>query len=241
MKKKIGLHWFRKDLRLTDNPSLALLTSQVDELVCVYMLDELTLLAPSLPSNEERLGEHRVNFIHQALIDLDASLQGFGQQLIVLQNNGLTPLLNVIDSLEFTDVSAEWHCGVNEQSQWAELKKLRPQLSFIQENGSTLFQASQFPFAIENLPASFSPFRKKVEKYCQVESLSAPIQAMPASSICQISFDLIDVNGLKTTLPTGCFLNYSGENSFIGININIRLRYFQKVACRVWLRLVRLI
>tara|TARA_B110000879_G_scaffold206292_1_gene288044 strand:- start:24 stop:1307 length:1284 start_codon:yes stop_codon:yes gene_type:complete len=199
MKKKIGLHWFRKDLRLTDNPSLALLISQVDELVCVYMLDELTLLEPSLPSNQERLGEHRVNFIHQALIDLDVSLQGFGQQLIVLQNNGLTPLLNVIDSLEFTDVSAEWHCGVNEQSQWAELKKLRPQLSFIQENGSTLFQASQFPFAIENLPASFSPFRKKVEKYCQVESLSAPIQAMPASSICQISFDSIDVNRLPTS------------------------------------------
>jgi deoxyribodipyrimidine photo-lyase len=99
MNKKIGLHWFRKDLRLTDNPSLSLLTSRVDELVCVYMLDEVTVSEPSvLPSNKERLGEHRANFIHQSLIDLDSSLQRFGQQLIVLQNNGLTPLLNVIDS-----------------------------------------------------------------------------------------------------------------------------------------------
>ncbi|MFT7417791.1 MAG: deoxyribodipyrimidine photo-lyase, partial [Glaciecola sp.] len=37
MSKKIGLHWFRKDLRIQDNLSLAKITSQVDELVCIYV------------------------------------------------------------------------------------------------------------------------------------------------------------------------------------------------------------
>jgi deoxyribodipyrimidine photo-lyase len=200
MRKKIGLHWFRKDLRLKDNPSLSSLASHVDELVCVYLLDEVTVLEHSVsPSNKELLGEHRANFIHQTLIDLDISLQRFGQQLIVLGNSSLKPLLNVIDSLGITDVSAEWHCGFNEQNQWCELISLRPQLSFIQKNGSTLFEESQFPFSIENLPASFSPFRKKVEKYCQVEVLDEPIKTMPASNISDLSFDSIEIKSLSTS------------------------------------------
>lgn len=200
MKNKIGLHWFRKDLRLKDNPSLSLLTSHVDELVCVYSLDEITVLDSTiLPSNNEIIGKHRANFILQAIIDLDSSLQQFGQQLIVLHNNSLAPLLNLIDSLGVTDISAEWYCGVNEQYQWRQLQSMRPQLNFIQENGSTLFKASQFPFSIDNLPTTFSPFRKKVEKYCEVLALEEPIKTMPPSGIGPVRFESIKINGLSTS------------------------------------------
>jgi deoxyribodipyrimidine photo-lyase len=200
MKKKIGLHWFKKDLRLMDNPSLSSLASRVDELYCVYLMDDISIFGQgdSL-SNKESIGAHRSNFIRQALIDLESSLQRFDQHLIVLESSSLTGLLSVIDSLEITDVSAEWHCGINEQNQWRDLMSLRPQLSYTQKNGSTLFHESQFPFSIENLPATFSPFRKKVEKYCEVEKLDEPIRTMPPSNISYTPQDSISVKDLSTS------------------------------------------
>ena len=36
----IGIHWFKKDLRLNDNPSLNYL-NHFDENVCIFILDEV--------------------------------------------------------------------------------------------------------------------------------------------------------------------------------------------------------
>lgn len=200
MKNKIGLHWFRKDLRVQDNPSLTALTNSVDELVCVYMLNEVKPLENlGYLIKKEQLGKHRTNFIHQSLIDLDCSLKSFGQHLIVLKNDGLTPLVSLIDDLGITHLSAEWYCGVNEQEEWRELIERRPELNFIQENGSTLYHESQFPFAIENLPATFSPFRQKVEKYCAVEKLEQIFTSMPPPALKKSLTNSIDLQSLANT------------------------------------------
>ena len=37
MADKIGIHWFRLDLRLNDNPSLIHLTKEVDKIIPVYI------------------------------------------------------------------------------------------------------------------------------------------------------------------------------------------------------------
>ena len=40
MSKKIGVHWFRLDLRLNDNPSLEKLSKEVDSVLPIYIFDE---------------------------------------------------------------------------------------------------------------------------------------------------------------------------------------------------------
>jgi len=41
MKNKVSIHWFRQDLRIQDNPSLSYLTKNSDNIVCVFVLDEI--------------------------------------------------------------------------------------------------------------------------------------------------------------------------------------------------------
>jgi len=41
MKKKIGIHWFRYDLRTVDNPSLNHLSKNYDNVLGVYIFDEV--------------------------------------------------------------------------------------------------------------------------------------------------------------------------------------------------------
>ena len=38
MTDKIGIHWFRLDLRLNDNPSLDQLSKEVDKVLPIYIL-----------------------------------------------------------------------------------------------------------------------------------------------------------------------------------------------------------
>ena len=42
MTYKIGIHWFRQDLRLNDNPSLEELSKEVDKIIPIYIYDEKT-------------------------------------------------------------------------------------------------------------------------------------------------------------------------------------------------------
>ena len=44
MKKKIGIHWFRNDLRTIDNPSLNHLSRNYDNVLGVYIFDEVNLI-----------------------------------------------------------------------------------------------------------------------------------------------------------------------------------------------------
>ena len=39
MTLKLGIHWFRQDLRLSQNPSLEALSSKVDQIIPIYILD----------------------------------------------------------------------------------------------------------------------------------------------------------------------------------------------------------
>ena len=39
MTLKLGVHWFRQDLRLLNNPSLETLAQRVDEIIPIYIID----------------------------------------------------------------------------------------------------------------------------------------------------------------------------------------------------------
>ena len=41
MKLKFGVHWFRQDLRLVNNPSLEVLAKRVDQIIPIYIIEPL--------------------------------------------------------------------------------------------------------------------------------------------------------------------------------------------------------
>ena len=73
MPHQVGLFLFKNDLRLHDNPALALAAAEVDQLVCIYCLEPKqppsSLLAPS------NLSPHRQRFLQQSLLGLHHSLE----------------------------------------------------------------------------------------------------------------------------------------------------------------------
>lgn len=206
MIKRTGIHWFSKDLRVQDNASLSAIAGQVDELICVYLHDQ----ASSEPNTNELakseiIGEHRRNFIHQSLQQLDQSLAALGQRLIVVSmsaGSAVEEIVRLIKDNNATHLSAEWHCGFNEQATWKQtqsaVSQLKPNVQVIQKNTSTLYQTEQFPFSIHNMPATFSPFRKKVEKYCEPEQTTQELVSLPRPPEDIIADALIAPADIKT-------------------------------------------
>ena len=76
MTERRGLHWFRNDLRVSDNTALAEAARTSDALALLFVLDERLLGA-------ETMGEARVRFLLESLEALAERLEGGGQFLLV--------------------------------------------------------------------------------------------------------------------------------------------------------------
>ena len=62
MKKKIGIHWFRNDLRTIDNPSLNHLSRNYDNVLGVYIFDEVNI-DPKLGSASKVWLNHSLKYL----------------------------------------------------------------------------------------------------------------------------------------------------------------------------------
>ncbi|XP_076036319.1 (6-4)-photolyase [Oratosquilla oratoria] len=72
------IHWFRKGLRLHDNPALLAAIEEGVEVWPVFILD------PWFVSNA-RVGQNRWRFLAQTLVDIDQSLRKLGSRLFVVR------------------------------------------------------------------------------------------------------------------------------------------------------------
>jgi cryptochrome len=98
--KKIAMHWFRKGLRLHDNPALLHSLTGAAEVYPVYVLDGdcYQLL---------RCTALRANFLVECLIDLDAMLRKAGSRLYVVEGDPVSILPTLWKDWGITHLSHE--------------------------------------------------------------------------------------------------------------------------------------
>ena len=167
---KVGLFWFHTDLRVVDNPALVQASQEVDRLICIYCLPPISHGRKSPNS----LSDHRLQFLQESLIGLDSSLRTLGQQLDVIYAPAVETIAQLITRHDIGAIygtsSADY--GVNEV--WKLLRDRYPLITFSQISGGSLISSLQLPFPVDELPDSFSKFRRKVEPIEISEPLIAP-------------------------------------------------------------------
>ncbi|KAA8580321.1 hypothetical protein FQN60_005856, partial [Etheostoma spectabile] len=99
------IHWFRKGLRLHDNPALKESLLGADTVRCVYILDPWF-------AGSSNVGINRWRFLLQSLEDLDYSLRKLNSRLIIELNGGQSPLTykrfqTLISRMDAVEVPAE--------------------------------------------------------------------------------------------------------------------------------------
>ncbi len=172
-----GLYWFAHDLRLSDNEALARFCQTVDRAIFVFVIDPRWFKASHFQS--QHMGKHRWLFLKQSLQAVDAQLRAHGNALHVQIGYPSEVIADLISQHQIQVLAGNRFSGFYEKQQWRHICKRFPVLETIVENGHTLFAEEDLPFALEQLPSQFTPFRKAVEAIA-VKPLSTPPKHIPA-------------------------------------------------------------
>lgn len=196
--------WFRRDLRINDNPALLAALAESDEIIPVFILD---------PTLIKSAGSKRLAYLGQSLHHLDASLD---KKLHVIAGNQITVLNDLIKRYNATTVhiSAEYEpYGANRDNK-------------IEESGIKLIRTGS-PYAVApgrvRKPSDATPYRVYTPFY---KAWCAHGWRKPADNpkvINAVKPEGDDRNFPDWKLPAGTKITPAGELAALE-----RFKHFQK-------------
>jgi deoxyribodipyrimidine photo-lyase len=234
------LYWHTDDLRIDDNPALAL-AAKGTQLACVYVWDDRFQQTDRF--GNQRLGEHREKAVASALRDLDTSYKHLNQRLQKI--DGVAGLAAVITESEIERVVRTRQHASDEVADWLALQRLFPSVEFEEVDGTTLYCGHQIEFG-DDFPGSFSKFKRKMEKKDYREAIAAPESLPELISVTSRSYeDLAAVCGessvggesaglakLKNYFDSKAASTYKEtRNQFMGENYSTRFSPWLALGC----------
>ena len=158
---QVGLFWFTNDLRIDNNAALNRAAREVDKLICFASVPPAgNAHAINQPG---QLSANRMQFLLESLEDLNHSLGAYDQHLIVSNDSSINAIAQLITQHNISQVYGTGITGVYESRQWQIMTKRYPMIGFHQVGDNRIFDPASLPFQTENLPDSFSKFRRIVE------------------------------------------------------------------------------
>ncbi|XP_041098433.1 cryptochrome circadian regulator 5 isoform X2 [Polyodon spathula] len=136
--KHSSIHWFRKGLRLHDNPALLAALRDCAEIRPVFILD------PWFPRNT-RVGINRWRFLLDALKDLDGSLRKVNSRLFVVRGKPTETFPRLFQQWKVTRLTFEMDTEPYSRQRDAEVVKLAEEhgVEVIQKVSNTLYDTER--------------------------------------------------------------------------------------------------
>jgi deoxyribodipyrimidine photo-lyase len=173
------LYCFRNDLRLSDNPGLTA-AAHADELLLVHLWPRQRPWC-----NLHGLGPQRARFLSESLASLNLMLQARGQALLTLEGSPELVLPDLVRDYGIDALHFSHSPGVYEQRAVETLRERLP-IPVHVHRGNRLFDALTLREAVPELPDSFSPFRRKVEKQLQPAAPEPAARELPPPPAARI-------------------------------------------------------
>ncbi|MFG6666909.1 DASH family cryptochrome [Halomonas sp. HNIBRBA4712] len=175
MQLNTDIVFLNNSLRVSDNPLLHF-ESRPDQLICLYVLDQ-RWLEPGLPGEKTpRLGSARLRFLWQSLMALRGELLQRGSDLLVRIGDPASIVVHLAEQYHAQSVRVMEHSGVEESHTLERLETELPEPTHLDRvECGYLFNRDELPFDIQDMPATFTAFRHKVEKqWAFGDALDAP-------------------------------------------------------------------
>lgn len=98
-----SLMWFRKGLRIHDNPALEHAAKESNCLYPVFVIDPHYMEPDpnAFSTGSKRAGLNRIRFLLESLVDLDLSLRKLGSRLLVLKGEPGEVLVRCLNEVIF--------------------------------------------------------------------------------------------------------------------------------------------
>ena len=170
------IHWFRNDLRVSDQPFISELN--VQHHFGVYLIDPS--LFAQLPWGFRKTGIHRAAFLRSQLSALQTTYRKLGSDILVLYGKPEEVLPELVAKYNAT-LSFQLEYATEELTVQTRILQKIPKNRVFTYHGNFLVHPKMFSF--HEFPKSFSGFRKKVEKLLpNVQRYPEIINSLPAST-----------------------------------------------------------
>lgn len=102
-----SLLWFRKGLRIHDNPALEFASRRASHLYPVFVIDPHYMQPdPSASSpGSSRAGLNRIKFLLESLVDLDLNLKNLGSRLLILKGDPAQVVIRCLKEVYITSIT----------------------------------------------------------------------------------------------------------------------------------------
>ncbi len=190
-KNKIGLVWFRNDLRVADNASLANATKECEKVIAVYCFDP-SQFEQSKYGNFKKTEKFRTKFNIESVRELKSNLDKMNISLLVYHQNPEEIIPNLVTEFDIKTIyfQEEW---TKDELKIEDVIKSKVDISveFSTLYDQFLFHPKDIPFSINDIPNVFTQFRNKCEKSSKIRTESVA-KAMAISNLIEN----------KTVVPT---------------------------------------
>lgn len=161
---KTAIVWFKTDLRLHDNETLVKAIAHNDTIIPVYCIDKRMFETRNF--GFRKISSFRLKFLLESLSGLHEALTQLGSGLIVTTG---------IPEEELPKIAQRYHAGkmyTKKEVAYEELLTLEKVEKALWKHNctmetystSTLYVATDLPFALKDIPDVFTKFRSKVER-----------------------------------------------------------------------------
>ncbi len=172
------LVWFRNDLRIDDHAPLVAAAKRGAPVVPVVCVDL------DLPRQTQfgfsRLGPHRARFWLEGLADLRSQLRSLGSDLVVTRGRPEDVLPELVAPMNVEEVHFHRGFAVDERTEEDNLARRCPQVRWQGHWGNLLVTPDQAPFAVSEVPETFTAFRKKIGARAEIPHPRPAPLALPA-------------------------------------------------------------
>ncbi len=165
---KTSIVWFNNNLRINDNKPFVEAVKKGNAVLPLFVFDPTWLETTSFGT--KKMGNFRLKFLVESLIELNQELKGVGSSLLVKFGNPIDVISDLVDEYKVVCVNAVEPPAFEERIVQNEVEKILWKKSCVLNiyDANTLFEIKELPFPLKQLPDVFTKFRTIIEKECSV-------------------------------------------------------------------------
>ena len=162
--KTANLVWFRSNLRVEDNTSLSRAIKDSPRVIGYINIDPAIFELSDY--GFKKTEKFRTKFLLESIQDLKKQLNGINISLIITNQDFETSINSIIEKYNIRSIymQKEWT-----RDELAEEKQIPKHINLIKDFDQFLYSPESVKEVYENIPRGFSNFRKKCEKYLNIE------------------------------------------------------------------------
>ncbi|MDA0176917.1 Deoxyribodipyrimidine photolyase, single-strand-specific [Mesoflavibacter sp. HG96] len=166
-KQNTSLVWFRNDLRIHDNSSLANAIKSNNRVIALYCFDPRQFEVDQL--GFKKTEKYRAKFLIDTVTDLKSNLAQLNIPLFVYTIKPENCIPDLVENYKVNHIFLQEEWTQEEVNVFSKVKENLPEHIQISTNyNQFLYHPEDIPFSIEQLPKVFTEFRKACEKRSEI-------------------------------------------------------------------------